>query len=151
MLVETIIKAKGQRKAAADITLTIDGPAGAVKIAALLPDGTEAVAAAVDGKYPDYRRTLPTGFSGEAASYNPDYLVDAHAGLLAWLQLGRGSTHGYGFRQNGSNGVGGYALPGFVALVMPQRLSDEGCQQIDPRFLVDMQTPETVGDMVKTA
>ncbi len=37
---------------------------------------------AIDGHFPDYRRVFPRTISGEAAQYNPNFLVKAHDAAL---------------------------------------------------------------------
>ena len=37
--------------------------------------GTGTVFSCIDGKFPDWRRVMPTKVSGEVAQFNPDYLV----------------------------------------------------------------------------
>ena len=112
-LVKTILKAKPGRYGYKEIAFTIDG----THIQADLFDGTSAGATAIDGKFPDYHRVIPTEFSGVAAQYNPEYLVDAELGAQAWLESGKATPC---FCHNGDS-AGGIALDGFVAIVMPRR------------------------------
>ena len=112
-LVKTILKAKPGRYGYKEIAFTIDG----TRIQADLFDGTSASATAIDGKFPDYHRVIPTEFSGLVAQYNPEYLLDAELGAQAWLESGKGTPC---FCHNGDF-AGGIALDGFVAIVMPRR------------------------------
>ena len=112
-LVKTILKAKPGRYGSKEITITIDG----TRIQADLFDGTSASATAIDGKFPDYHRVIPSEFSGVPAQYNPEYLVDAELGAQAWYG---NSKVAYCFSHNGDS-AGGIALDGFVAIVMPRR------------------------------
>ena len=112
-LVKTILKAKARCRGTWGIQITIDG----TRIQADLFDGTSASATAIDGKFPDYQRVIPTEFSGVVAQYNPEYLVDAELGAQAWLESGKATPC---FCHNGDS-AGGIALDGFVAIVMPRR------------------------------
>ncbi len=76
----------------------------------------------VDGRFPDYRRILVTQFSGEAAMFNPDLLVEfAKAGRL----LGRRDSPL--IRQNGKGSalVHFYNYDDFIGIVMPLNLFTE--------------------------
>lgn len=98
-LVKTIIKAKAPRHSKTPlVSLTFDGN----KVTADLPDGTSAAALLVDGRFPDWRRVIPTGDLGEtvATSFNPDYLAKAAAAAAA---MGVKSPWAYPFKQRGDN------------------------------------------------
>ena len=112
-LLKPILKAKPGRYGSKKIAFTIDG----TRIKADLFDGTSASATAIDGKFPDYHRVIPTEFSGVVAQYNPEYLLDAELGAQAWLESGKATPC---FCHNGDS-AGGIALDGFVAIVMPRR------------------------------
>lgn len=112
-LVKTILKAKPGRYGSKEITITIDG----TRIQVDLFDGTSASATAIDGKFPEYQRVIPTEFSGLVAQYNPEYLLDAKLGAQAWHGNNKST---YCFCHNGDS-AGGIALDGFVAIVMPRR------------------------------
>lgn len=112
-LVETILKAKPTHHGPEEITVTIDG----TRIQVDLFDGTSSVATAIDGKFPDYSRAIPSEFSGVPAQYNPEYLVDAELGARAWYNSNKAT---FAFNHNGDS-AGGIALDSFVAIVMPRR------------------------------
>lgn len=112
-LIKIICKAKASRHSTRMITLTIDGD----KVSASMPDGTESVAKAIDGRFPDYSRVIPESFSGESAQYNPKYMMDAVDSVRTYWGI-NGATPG--LRHNGTN-AGGISVDGFVAIVMPWR------------------------------
>ena len=116
-MIKTIIKAKAPRGARypAQVTITIDGN----WICARLPDGTENIATAVDGTFPDYRLILPKIVASMVpATYQPRYLVDA---VLAHnLHTGCELDNPVAWAQNGDN-CGFISAPGFIAVVMPVR------------------------------
>lgn len=74
---------------------------------------------AVEGKYPDYRRVMPTKIQQtEVTHYMPDYLVD-----LAKAQkiLGTEQQHGYITQQGTNAGVYVDNDKSFYAVIMPLR------------------------------
>lgn len=135
-LVSTICKCKAARgNKKPDVTLTFnDG-----KVAAALPDGTEAVAKLVDGNYPDYDRVIPKTLSGEVAQYNPQYVLDAYKACADYLGV---KDHNFGLSMNGQNGCAVMACDGFAALIMPWRA--ETVTTIDSRLLSPIASPEPV-------
>ena len=135
-LVSTICKSKAARgNKKPDVTLTFnDG-----KVAAELPDGTEAVAKLIDGKYPDYNRVIPHTLSGDAAQYNPQYVLDAHNSIADYLGV---KDHKISLSMNGQNGCAVMACDGFAALIMPWRA--ETVTTIDSRLLSPIASPEPV-------
>lgn len=77
--------------------------------------GQSIICRAVDGKFPDYKRVIPSSLSGEPAWINPDYLVrivDAAKDI--------GSAFTFGFNGHSSNMA--YIGQDMVAVVMPMRL-----------------------------
>lgn len=82
--------------------------------------GTGTVFNFVDGKFPDWRRVIPTAPTGEMAQYNPDYLVALRD--CAAATVGAGKSAGLYLLHNGS-GCGLYqcASREFIGLVMPLR------------------------------
>lgn len=135
-LVSTICKCKAPRdNKKPEVTLTFH----AGKVAAALPDGTEAVAKLVDGIYPDYNRVIPKTLSGEVAQYNPQYVLDAHNSIADYLVV---KEHNFGLSMNGQNGCAAMACDGFVALIMPWRA--ETVTTIDSRLLSPIASPEPV-------
>lgn len=135
-LVSTICKSKaGKNNKKPEVTLTFhDG-----KVAAALPDGTEAVAKLVDGNYPDYDRVIPKTLSGEVAQYNPEYVLDAYKACADYLGV---KDHRHALSMNGQNGCAAMACDGFVALIMPWRA--ETVTTIDSRLLSPIASPEPV-------
>lgn len=134
-MVKTICKAKAGRGCNPDITLTIDG----TKASALLPDCTEIVATLIDGTFPDYTRVIPDSFSGEPAQYNTDYVSDAMKSAGYWIEQ-KAWQYCATFVHGGSS-IGGIALPNFVAVVMPTRVSNEHFE-IDTSFKLPLRAPE---------
>jgi len=84
--------------------------------------GTGTVFAFIDGKFPDWRRVVPTATTGEIAQYNPDLLLAVRDCAAAAVGIGRYS--GLHMAHNGP-GPGLYqcASPDFIGLVMPLRLN----------------------------
>ena len=135
-LVSTICKCKAPRdNKKPEVTLTFhDG-----KVAAALPDGTEAVAKLIDGNYPDYDRVIPKTLSGEAGQYNPEYVLDAYKSCADYLGV---KDHRHALSMNGKNGCAAMACDGFAALIMPW--SAETVTTIDSRLLSPIASPEPV-------
>ena len=135
-LVSTICKSKAPKdNKKPEVTLTFnDG-----KVAAALPDGTEAVAKLVDGNYPDYNRVIPHTLSGEAGQYNPQYVLDAHNSIADYLGV---KNHRCALSMNGQNGCAAMACDGFVALIMPWRAGT--ATTIDSRLLSPITSPVAV-------
>jgi DNA polymerase-3 subunit beta len=135
-LVSTICTCKAPRdNKKPEVTLTFhDG-----KVAAELPDGTEAVAKLVDGIYPDYDRVIPKTLSGEVAQYNPEYVLDAYKSIADYLGV---KDHNFGLSMNGQNGCAAMACDGFAALIMPWRAKT--VTTIDSRLLSPIASPEPV-------
>lgn len=114
-MVKAMLKAKsGIRGVSPEFTVEFDG----VFITVAMPDGSTLRDKAIDGKFPDYNRVIPTEFSGECAQYNPAYLLDAELAAQAWLGRKKASPC---FCHNGNNSAG-IALDGFIAIVMPRRV-----------------------------
>lgn len=77
----------------------------------------------VDGKFPDYRRVIPTAWSGAAGNYDPA-LVQKFVKAGKALKL-KGAPL---VRQNGEHGaalVHFYASDNFVGVLMPLRMFTE--------------------------
>lgn len=116
------------------IEFTFDGE----RVSALLPDGTEAIAKLIDGKFPDWRRVsvIDPSVPQEAASYNYDYLIDLYKGVKAYT----GATDPYNvpFIQRGTSG--GYLQVGaFFGLVMPRRAN--AAQALDNTYISALRKP----------
>ncbi len=133
--VKNCLKAKGLRKTDPLIEFTFDGE----RVSALLPDGTEAIANLVEGKFPDWRRVcvIDPSVPQEAASYNYDYLIDLYKGVKAYT--GVKDPYGVPFIQRGNNG--GYLQVGaFFGLVMPRRAND--AQELDNTYRSALRKPD---------
>jgi DNA polymerase-3 subunit beta len=77
-------------------------------------NGQSIITRAVDGRFPDYRRVIPTTLDGQPAWINPDYLsriVDAAK------DIGAGFTFGFG----GNSSSLAYIGQDMLAVVMPMR------------------------------
>jgi DNA polymerase III subunit beta len=90
------------------------------------PDGrymlNNVVFAPIDGKFPDYRRVIPTSFTGQAAQYRPEYLVDAKNALRDFYQIKTKDWLGTKLEQNGdSAGAVHCGKADAVVVIMPLR------------------------------
>ena len=134
-LVNTICKCKAPRHdKSPEVTFNFaDG-----KVSALLPDGTESVAKLIDGRYPDYDRVIPHTLSGEAAQYNPVYVMDAFKACADYLGL---KTPAVALSMNGQ-GCAAMSCGDFAALIMPWRA--DPVSALDSRLLSPIASPEVV-------
>lgn len=116
-LVEQALKAAGRK--AVDMLLVHDAVAKRCTFSGF---GGEVPAAPIDGKFPDFDRVIPQKSSGEAAHYNPDYLVRARDSLRLINGETRASVK---FATVHPNGDGPAIVTmgdcGAFALVMPLR------------------------------
>ncbi len=134
-LIGQIIKAKAPRHdKRKEITITIDGD----KIAATMPDGTQSIAKAVDGKFPDYQRVIPDSFSREISQFSPEYMGQAYDSVRAYLECDCYPE----FLHSGSS-VGGIVADNFLALVMPWRAAE--MESDTSKFKTALRLPEIVG------
>lgn len=87
--------------------------------------GTGTVFSCIDGKFPDWRRVMPTKVSGEVAQFNPDYLVALRD--CATATVGINGYKGMFIAHNGNSGASlvQCASADFIGLIMPLSLS--GC------------------------
>ena len=132
--VKNCLKAKGSRKTDPALVFTFDDD----RVSARLPDGTEAIAKLVEGKFPDWRMVcvIDPGAPQEAASYNYAYLIDLYKGVKAYT----GATDPYNvpFIQRGTSG--GYLQVGaFFGLVMPRRAN--AAQALDNTYISALRKP----------
>ena len=83
--------------------------------------GTETRFGLVDGKFPDWRRVIPSKVSGEIAQFNPDYLVAIRDCAAATIGIGKCS--GLYLAHNG-NSAGLYQSGdvNFIGVIMPLRV-----------------------------
>lgn len=84
--------------------------------------GTETRFGLVDGKFPDWRRVIPSKTSGEVAQFNPDYLVSIRDCAAATVGIGR--YEGLTILHNGGN-ASLYQCNDhtFIAVIMPLRIN----------------------------
>ena len=84
------------------------------------------VFAPIDGKFPDYRRVLPTTFTGEAAQYQPEYLLDAKNALRDFYQVKKNDLCVVKLEQNGTGGAAVHCgKSDAVVVIMPVRPGKE--------------------------
>ena len=94
-------------------------------------------APAVDGRFPDYLRAIPTELSGEAGQYNPTYIADAYAAVLE-LYDSRGKRYCAPQLQHNGTGPALMTFGRFAAVIMSWRAGiarDGTPDAIDPRLL----------------
>jgi DNA polymerase-3 subunit beta len=111
------------------------------KISARLPDGSEIVQFATDGKFPDYRRIIPQldGSAPEISVFNNDYVADAIKGFCDYAEI-RGKTKpSIGLRPRG-NSSGVLCVDNYLAVVMPLR--GEISPMPAPKFSQPLQSIE---------
>jgi DNA polymerase-3 subunit beta len=84
--------------------------------------GTETKFGLVDGKFPDWRRVVPTKVSGEIAQFNPDYLVAIRD--CAAATVGISGYSGLSLLHNGGSASLYQAnSPDFIGVIMPLRIN----------------------------
>jgi len=84
--------------------------------------GTGTVFSFVDGKFPDWRRVIPSKTSGEIAQFNPDYLVAIRD--CAAATVGISGYSGLSLLHNGSSTSLYQAnSPDFIGIIMPLRIN----------------------------
>lgn len=132
--------------------ITTKGPRGTVnpaihvqydagKISAKLPDGSEIVQFAVDGKFPDYTRVIPLADAEPALSvFNPEYVADAVAGYKDFMELKGKTPPSIGIRPHGAS-AGVLSANGFTAIVMSMRGEISG--PADVRLRSPLQAPQS--------
>jgi len=80
----------------------------------------------IDGKFPDYRRVIPSTLSGEAARYQPEYLLDAKKALRDFYQVKTEDWLGTKLEQNGTGAAAvHYGKSDSVVVIMPARPGKE--------------------------
>jgi len=86
----------------------------------VIPGGTQIVFQQIDGKFPDYRRVCNFKTSGEAASFNYEYMVQF---LKVQHALGGSKTNTVNLYQNGTSGalVTLAGVDNFAGVIMPIR------------------------------
>ncbi len=90
-------------------------------------------APAVDGRFPDYLRAIPTELTGETGQYNPLYVADAYAAVL---ELAGGKAVAPQLQHNGTRPAL-MTFGRFAAAIMPWRCSED---MIDARLLAPVGT-----------
>jgi DNA polymerase-3 subunit beta len=110
------------------------------KICARLPDGSEIVQFALDGKFPDYRRIIPAhdGGAPESCIFNPDYVSDAIKGFSIYAEMTGKTPPSIGIRPRGAN-AGVLCCDNFLAVVMPLR--GDISPMPAPKFSQELKTP----------
>jgi len=84
--------------------------------------GTETRFGLVDGKFPDWRRVIPSKVSGEVAQFNPDYLVAIRDCAAATIGIGKCS--GLSLLHNGgSTSLYQADSHDFIGVIMPLRIN----------------------------
>jgi DNA polymerase-3 subunit beta len=111
------------------------------KISARLPDGSEIVQFATDGKFPDYRRIIPQldGSAPEIAVFNNDYVADAIKGFCDYAEIKGKTKPSIGLRPRG-NSSGVLCVDNYLAVVMPMR--GEISPMPAPKFSQPLQSIE---------
>jgi DNA polymerase-3 subunit beta len=86
----------------------------------VIPGGTQIVFQQIEGTFPDYRRVCNFKTSGEAASFNYEYLVQF---LKVQKALGGSKTNTVNLYQNGTSGalVTLAGVENFAGVIMPIR------------------------------
>ena len=110
----------GKRMSESWVTISIDGPTMRLR----RDDGLSVECSAIDGKFPEWRRIIPTRSDEErgAANFNPQYIMDASK---AASELG--SRFAYPFIRHNGDGpalVSFEGIDNFAAVIMPVRVSD---------------------------
>lgn len=132
--VKTLLKAKLRK--GESFNININGN----KASCALPDGTEVVCSGIDGKFPGYLRVIPQTLSGEYRPCNPLYILDAHEGVLAYLNNKKANPPDLVY--NGDS-MAMLAVDRFVAVVMPWR-ADKGHEMPHEAFCRDLQKPDPI-------
>jgi DNA polymerase-3 subunit beta len=111
------------------------------KISARLPDGSEIVQFATDGKFPDYRRIIPQidGSAPEISVFNNDYVADAIKGFCDYAEIKGKTKPSIGLRPRG-NSSGVLCVDNYLAVVMPMR--GEISPMPAPKFSQPLQSIE---------
>jgi DNA polymerase III sliding clamp (beta) subunit (PCNA family) len=143
-LVETLLKAKGVKKASyafLDVPEnTLGNRQAPFTLREPLYSGAGVSGQTVDGKFPDLARVVPKKTSGEIAQYNWRYLADCQeaADILKDSKKGDGVPAGVSF--NGDNGPCLVHLTeDAFALVMPMRKGE--CPDIAPDWFWPVEAP----------
>lgn len=133
-IVAAVCKCKTKKKNKnPEITFDFNGG----KVSALLPDGTETVGLLVAGEYPNYNRVIPHTLSGDAAQYNPAFVLDAFAAASEYLDPNYQKSC---MSMNGQ-GPGAVSCTGFAALIMPWRVTNM-VSTLDARLLSPIASPD---------
>ena len=115
--VKQILSWKAQSKGAASLSVVIttrDDPAEEHRAEWA---GNVAIFKLIDGKFPDYRRVVPTDVSGAASNFNPELLMKCKKAAEA---LGRKEGL-YDFKQGGNSPAIAVFSSEAFAVVMPMR------------------------------
>ncbi len=95
---------------------------------------------AIDGRFPDYRRVVPSTIDGTPAQYNPTYLYTFQQAALVY-----GGRNANGYIMLGMNGQGSARVhineSEFIGVIMPWRTAQE-CPEL-PGWWTE-QAPEQI-------
>lgn len=109
-----------------DVTVSVGSPADEYSNAypvTVEAGGVSWSGLAIDGSYPDWRRLVPRELSGEAAQYNPDYVIQFQT--AGWLLHQLGRRAGVAIGHNGLNAaVVDVGIKNFFGIIMPQQAPD---------------------------
>lgn len=127
------VKAKGD----VEITVTLSADPIAPHSVTVSYGGVTASGKGIDGKFPDWRRVLPTGaLSGVAAQFNASYVGDL---AKAYKLLHTGARFPTACIRH--NGEGGALIDldhqKFVGVLMPMRIKDDGYMGQAPAWAFD--------------
>lgn len=105
---------KGRKFAAYAVDLSISPDR---RVTVKFPDDTFLAEKLVTGEYVDYTRVIPDAVSGEHASLNPQYVLDALAGVRDYLEIKTDQV----FPAMNGNEPAVLACGEFLAVIMPLR------------------------------
>jgi len=112
--VAQLIKTKFPKGYIKEVTLTFSDN---MKVSAALTNGNEIISNLIDGKFPDYRRIIPSSLSEEYAYLKPEYQLDAVNGLIDYSENKNLTIK---IKHNGE-GAAVLAYGNYLAVIMPVR------------------------------
>lgn len=128
-LVKTITKAKTKNNDEVTLFYCDDG-----FVTVTLPDQSTIKSKTVEGKFPDYRRIIPTEYSEPSFNnmINPEYALDAYKALHIWFNHTSKDPMALQFCNTGENTANTLTLENdgygtFLAIVMPIREPEISC------------------------
>ncbi len=114
--VAQLIKTKFPKGYIKEVTLAFSDN---MKVSAALTNGNEIISNLIDGKFPDYRRIIPSSLSEEYAYLKPEYQLDAVNGLIDYSENKNLTIK---IKHNGE-GAAVLAYGNYLAVIMPVRAS----------------------------